>query len=164
MTPWINIPSNSDFSIHNLPYGVFMRDGSPTPGVAIGDQIIDLQAAAHESRRWVQFARKDGFEGFGIGRHRHIGVRVFGARYGGGYDPGATSFTVAVGDHSEEAKYELFAPGRFDWVEIPLETPVFLFQEELDRLRERRHRSRLPAVVFGLSALVTALLTWMLSG
>ena len=51
-------------------------------------------------------------------------VRVFGARYGGGYDPGATTFTVAVGDHSEEAKYELFAPGRFAWVEIPLETPV----------------------------------------
>ncbi|UCC25607.1 MAG: hypothetical protein JSU98_00660 [Gemmatimonadales bacterium] len=53
---------------------------------------------------------------------------------------------------------------RNEGVPIPLETPVFLFQEELDRLRERRHRSRLPAVVFGLSALVTALLTWMLSG
>ena len=51
-------------------------------------------------------------------------VRLFGARYGGGFDPATTMFTVAVGDASEEAKYELFAPGRFDWVEIPLAMPV----------------------------------------
>ena len=46
MSTWINIPTNSDFSIHNLPYGVFLRDEKPTPGIAIGDSIIDLNAAA----------------------------------------------------------------------------------------------------------------------
>ncbi|PCJ64969.1 MAG: fumarylacetoacetase [Bacteroidetes bacterium] len=46
MNSWIDIPQNSDFSIHNLPYGIFLRDEKPTPGVAIGDYIIDLNAAA----------------------------------------------------------------------------------------------------------------------
>ena len=44
MNTWIHIPQNSDFSIHNLPYGMFMRDYKPRPGVAIGDSIIDLHA------------------------------------------------------------------------------------------------------------------------
>ena len=44
MNTWIHIPQNSDFSIHNLPYGMFMRDNIPRPGVAIGDSIIDLHA------------------------------------------------------------------------------------------------------------------------
>ena len=46
MNTWIDIPNNSDFTIHNLPYGVFMRDHKPTPGIAIGDSIVDLNAAA----------------------------------------------------------------------------------------------------------------------
>jgi len=46
MTSWIDIPSNSDFSIYNLPYGVFIRDEKPTPGIAIGDSIVDLNACA----------------------------------------------------------------------------------------------------------------------
>lgn len=46
MKTWIDIAADSDFSIHNLPYGIFLRDDSPTPGVAIGDKIIDLRAAA----------------------------------------------------------------------------------------------------------------------
>ena len=41
----INIPSNSDFTIHNLPFGIFSVDeGNRKAGVAIGDQIIDLDA------------------------------------------------------------------------------------------------------------------------
>ena len=46
MNTWIAIPNHSDFTIHNLPYGIFVRDGRPTPGIAIGDQIIDLNTAA----------------------------------------------------------------------------------------------------------------------
>ncbi len=46
METWIDIAENSDFSIHNLPFGIFVRDGRGTPGVAIGDQIIDLHAAS----------------------------------------------------------------------------------------------------------------------
>jgi fumarylacetoacetase len=41
----INIPSNSDFSIYNLPFGIFSVAGdAKRAGVAIGDQIIDLAA------------------------------------------------------------------------------------------------------------------------
>ncbi|MBR9859202.1 fumarylacetoacetase [bacterium] len=42
MKTWLSIPENSDFSIHNLPFGIVVRDGGKTPAVAIGDSIIDL--------------------------------------------------------------------------------------------------------------------------
>ncbi len=44
-----------DFTIHNLPYGRFRRGGTDEPwriGVAIGDQILDLQRAS-EQRSWA---------------------------------------------------------------------------------------------------------------
>lgn len=42
-TTWVEIPENSDFSIYNLPYGIYSKaDGIRKAGVAIGDQIIDL--------------------------------------------------------------------------------------------------------------------------
>lgn len=44
---WLDISPESDFSIHNLPYGVFSTPSRrPRVGVAIGDQIIDLAAVA----------------------------------------------------------------------------------------------------------------------
>ncbi|MEZ0610368.1 fumarylacetoacetase [Fibrella sp. WM1] len=45
---WLPIPADSDFSIHNLPYGVFstVQRTQPRVGVAIGDQIIDMAVAA----------------------------------------------------------------------------------------------------------------------
>lgn len=47
LTPWIDIPSSSDFSIYNLPFGIFSLDGqAPRVGVAIGEQVIDLDALA----------------------------------------------------------------------------------------------------------------------
>ncbi len=45
MKTWLNISPESDFSIHNLPFGVFLKDDLPTPGVAVGDFIIDLRMA-----------------------------------------------------------------------------------------------------------------------
>ncbi|UJH68412.1 fumarylacetoacetase [Allomuricauda sp. SCSIO 65647] len=43
----INIPENSDFSIHNIPFGIFStKDRSPRAGVAVGDHILDLAATA----------------------------------------------------------------------------------------------------------------------
>ncbi|MER3375252.1 MAG: fumarylacetoacetase [Allomuricauda sp.] len=43
----INIPENSDFSIHNIPFGIFSTtDRSPRVGVAVGDHILDLAAVA----------------------------------------------------------------------------------------------------------------------
>ena len=47
MQTWIPIPENSDFTIHNLPFGIFSMEGeTPGAGVAIGDQILDLYAVA----------------------------------------------------------------------------------------------------------------------
>jgi fumarylacetoacetase len=44
---WLSVPDQSDFSIHNLPYGVFHTgDNHPRAGIAIGDYILDLAAAA----------------------------------------------------------------------------------------------------------------------
>jgi fumarylacetoacetase len=45
---WLPIAPDSDFSVHNLPYGIFSTDKEPKPrvGVAIGDRIVDLSAAA----------------------------------------------------------------------------------------------------------------------
>lgn len=34
----------ADFPVQNLPFGVFLRDGTPRIGVAIGDRILDLVA------------------------------------------------------------------------------------------------------------------------
>ncbi|MEO1484706.1 MAG: fumarylacetoacetase [Bacteroidota bacterium] len=43
----IDIPKNSDFSIHNLPFGIFSTaDRSPRAGVAVGEHILDLAALA----------------------------------------------------------------------------------------------------------------------
>lgn len=46
MNTWLTISPDSDFSIHNLPFGIFSKDGgSKRIGVAIGDFVIDLLAA-----------------------------------------------------------------------------------------------------------------------
>nr|WP_293167267.1 fumarylacetoacetase [Allomuricauda sp.] len=43
----IEIPENSDFSIHNIPFGIFSTKGrSPRVGVAVGEHILDLAAVA----------------------------------------------------------------------------------------------------------------------
>lgn len=43
LTTWVEIPEHSDFSIYNLPFGIFSTpEHSKRVGVAIGDQIIDL--------------------------------------------------------------------------------------------------------------------------
>lgn len=40
---WLTIPQNSDFSIYNLPYGIYSQNGAgKKAGVAIGEYVIDL--------------------------------------------------------------------------------------------------------------------------
>jgi len=40
---WVSVPYNSDFSIYNLPFGIFsVKDDQPRAGIAIGAQIVDL--------------------------------------------------------------------------------------------------------------------------
>ena len=46
-TPWISIPKKSDFSIHNLPFGIFSTSNrKPRIGIAVGELILDLKVAA----------------------------------------------------------------------------------------------------------------------
>lgn len=47
LASWLPIPADSDFSLYNLPFGVFHSgDGQARAGIAIGDHIVDLAAAA----------------------------------------------------------------------------------------------------------------------
>jgi fumarylacetoacetase len=43
---WIPVEPGSDFTIYNLPYGAFERDGRRRLGIAIGAKILDLFALA----------------------------------------------------------------------------------------------------------------------
>ena len=46
MQSWIKIDQNSDFSIYNLPFGIFSEsDHIKRVGVAIGDKVLDVYAA-----------------------------------------------------------------------------------------------------------------------
>ena len=45
--PWLDLAPDSDFSVHNLPFGIFSNGSEPPRvGVAIGEWIIDMNAAA----------------------------------------------------------------------------------------------------------------------
>lgn len=48
MRSFLDIPADSPFSLHNLPYGVFTRRGHANPrvGVAVGDEVLDLAVLA----------------------------------------------------------------------------------------------------------------------
>ena len=49
MNTWVEIPKNSDFTIYNLPFGVFKNKKlSPRIGIAIGDKIVDLSVLDQE--------------------------------------------------------------------------------------------------------------------
>lgn len=46
---WVEVPKNSDFTIYNLPFGVFKsKKLSPRIGIAIGDKIVDLSILDQE--------------------------------------------------------------------------------------------------------------------
>jgi fumarylacetoacetase len=46
---WIPVAEDSDFSLQNLPFGVFSTGADPTPrcGVALGNFVVDLSALGH---------------------------------------------------------------------------------------------------------------------
>jgi fumarylacetoacetase len=50
---WLPIPPNSDFTIANLPFGIFSTADNPEPrvGVAVGEQILDMVMASN----WALF-------------------------------------------------------------------------------------------------------------
>ncbi|WP_439474700.1 fumarylacetoacetase [Algoriphagus formosus] len=49
LNTWVEIPKNSDFTIYNLPFGIFKNKRlSPRVGIAIGDKIVDLSILDQE--------------------------------------------------------------------------------------------------------------------
>jgi len=43
METWVTIPENSDFTINNIPFGIFSTSSNqPRIGIAIGNQVVDL--------------------------------------------------------------------------------------------------------------------------
>jgi len=48
LNTWIEVPQNSDFTIYNLPVGIFSTKIRPNPrvGIAIGEEILDLARVA----------------------------------------------------------------------------------------------------------------------
>ncbi|OOG77929.1 fumarylacetoacetase [Algoriphagus sp. A40] len=49
MSTWVEVPKTSDFTIYNLPFGIFKNKKlSPRIGIAIGDKIIDLSILDQE--------------------------------------------------------------------------------------------------------------------
>ncbi len=49
MASWVEVTETSDFSLQNLPYGVFSTSRTvPRIGVAIGDCVLDLKVLAQE--------------------------------------------------------------------------------------------------------------------
>lgn len=47
-TTWVHVPEGSHFPIHNLPFGLIIRDEEPTVVTRIGDSLFDFRAAARE--------------------------------------------------------------------------------------------------------------------
>ena len=50
LSSFLDIATDSDFSIHNLPYGIFSEstDGKRRAGIAIGEQVLDLSVLEAE--------------------------------------------------------------------------------------------------------------------
>ncbi|UZD22773.1 fumarylacetoacetase [Algoriphagus halophytocola] len=49
LNTWVEVSKNSDFTIYNLPFGVFKNKRlSPRTGIAIGDKIVDLSVLDQE--------------------------------------------------------------------------------------------------------------------
>ena len=47
MEAWIDIPKNSDFSIYNIPFGIFStKNLKKRVGIAIGEMILDLKLSS----------------------------------------------------------------------------------------------------------------------
>jgi len=46
---WVEVPSNSDFSMQNIPFGIFRsNDGTPKAATAIGNSVLDLATLQEE--------------------------------------------------------------------------------------------------------------------
>jgi fumarylacetoacetase len=74
---WIGIPQDSDFSIYNIPFGVF-RTGNSAPRccTAIGDYVVDLSALSHQNYFSGIEIRHEVFEGKSLNAFIGLGKAV----------------------------------------------------------------------------------------
>ncbi|MGB3152679.1 MAG: fumarylacetoacetase [Maribacter sp.] len=77
---WVNIPEDSDFTIYNLPFGIFSTENSsPRVGFAIGDSILDLAVLAEKEIIAVNpsILKQETLNEFiGLGKHITKNVRL----------------------------------------------------------------------------------------
>ena len=53
LTNWLQVPDTHDFSIYNLPFGIFSTEHlTPRAGIAIGDKVLDLATIAENG--WLE--------------------------------------------------------------------------------------------------------------
>ena len=57
---WVQVDPDSDFSIYNIPFGIFKKDGRVRSGSAIGNYVIDLDQL-HKRKYFDAFEFPDGF-------------------------------------------------------------------------------------------------------
>ncbi|KAL7810008.1 Fumarylacetoacetase [Trichoderma aethiopicum] len=65
LTSWVPLDRNGDFSIHNLPFGIFSDGGSSQPraGTRIGDFVLDLSSLAGDAQVKQQLGSFSDLEG-----------------------------------------------------------------------------------------------------
>lgn len=74
LTTWVEVPENSDFSIYNLPYGIFSyNDKKPRVGVAIGDYVIDMASLYKRGYLDVLFLNENVFKSPTLNRFIGLG-------------------------------------------------------------------------------------------
>ena len=85
MASWVPVPENSDFSLRNLPYGVFSTtESGPRIGVAIGNYALDLKVLAQErvfddlefDVATLEQATLNAYAGLGKDVHRRVRRKV----------------------------------------------------------------------------------------
>ena len=79
ISSWVSIDPNSDFSIYNIPFGIFKKDGRVRAGSAIGDYVIDLDFL-HKKKYFDAFELPDGFfEHRNLNKFISLGKKTTGA-------------------------------------------------------------------------------------
>ncbi|KAM0543269.1 hypothetical protein ACHAPJ_012415 [Fusarium lateritium] len=85
---WLSIPSDSHFSIANIPFGIISTSSnpSPRPAIAIGDHVLDLRAfaqgdgfsASSDTQKHAQVFSESSLNAFAaLGRAAHRAVRSY---------------------------------------------------------------------------------------
>ena len=46
MSSWLELPQNTDFTIENIPFGIFSTEGRKRVGTRVGDHVLDLELLA----------------------------------------------------------------------------------------------------------------------